>query len=1037
MEIKSINVRFLFGKRLFKAIMRVFIFLMCTTVFCLNTDRMLSQEKVTIEKDQIVTVDQVFKIIKKQTQLSFVYPRKVFKDMPKVQLIKGEIGVAMLLKQSLSSKNLSFELTENKTILIKEDENGKQGKSQQHQITGTVKDEDGQPLPNANILEKGTTNGAQTTFEGTFTLNVSSTNAILVVSYLGFFTKEIPVNGQEKITITLQEDTASLEEVMIVGFRYQNVSTIKAKKNTVQIADFLTQDNIGRLPDFAAADAARRIAGVNTVFEEDEATQVGIRGLPPIYTFATIDGLAIPSADRNTRVANFEVVPSSSVSRIEVYKSRTADLDGNAIGGVFNLKTRSAFDSNDRVFITNLSFGDYDFDEIARSSRNKADKNGISVRSDLTYANQFGKDNQFGIVLSGSYNRKDRDELKHPRASYSFANGDQTKPFPNRFRTNAYDNIINRYGGFAKLEYKPNTNFYLGVSGSYFKKKDDEIRYESRIDALTFDEASLTPTGGRFTRGRNRLANDRFIIEHKISNLIVDTYYKFNDKNKVDFKLGFANGTRNEDGPGSTYRTSATTDISGYFDVNDERLFYELDNDSFYQDLSNYSLIGIGGFTRNDDEDYKSFSFNYGYNMEDDSQGWGFKTGLKFRRLDHAFNNDNLSASYIGANPLALSQFVLNEAYTPGVLGQPMPLYDPYAINDFITSNPSLFEIPSNAKGTMYGRGIVEDPSSDFNIKETIGAFYGMVAYKAEHFKFFGGLRYESTKTNTTRQVQVNGDYDGTTSDNNNDFNNLLPSASMVIDLAEDVKLKTAYSKAIGRGDYGEIAPSEIVNNAEDQIFRGNPDLKPRLSDNYDASIEYYFDKGSSIFSLGVFHKNVKDDIQTESSFEGSTEVFTPVNIDGLTVTGVELNFIKSKFDFLPGFLSDFGLSSNYTFVVGERLLNDGRRLATINNMPRNSINAQLFYQSDKFDSRLAWNSIGEVLSSVRTGQEFNNRYQDAFSQFDFAFNYKYSPKLSFFIEARNLTNENRTFLGGPSQSLTEEVSEYGRSFWLGMTFKL
>jgi hypothetical protein len=118
MEIKLLNACSLYRKRLQKIIMNVFIFLMCTTAFCLSSDNTFSQEKVMIKKDQLVTVDQVFKIIKKQTDFNFVYPRRIFKDKHKVQLKKGEITVLKLLEQSLVSNNLNFELTANNTILI-------------------------------------------------------------------------------------------------------------------------------------------------------------------------------------------------------------------------------------------------------------------------------------------------------------------------------------------------------------------------------------------------------------------------------------------------------------------------------------------------------------------------------------------------------------------------------------------------------------------------------------------------------------------------------------------------------------------------------------------------------------------------------------------------------------------------------------------------------------------------------------------------------------------------------------------------------
>ena len=1015
-------------------IMKTFIFFLCTTVFSFNTTNSLSQEKVLIDHDRLVTVDQVFKIIKEQTNYRFIYPKLAFKDSPKVQLKKGEIKLVKLLKKSLLNNDLSFELTEDNNIRIKKNVLISPIKKQQEvTISGTVKDETGMPLPGASILEKGTTNGTTTDFDGKYELNIKGENSILVISYVGYISKEVVLGDQININIQLDPDN-DLGEVVIVGYKAQAQEVIRAKKKTVQIADFLSQANIGRLPDFAAADAARRIVGVNTVFEEDEATQVGLRGLPPIYTFATIDGLAIPSSDRNTRVANFEVIPSSSVSRIEVYKSRTADLDGNAIGGVFNLRTKSAYDNEDRVITASTSFGVYDFNDVPRSSRNNASKNGISNRSDFTFADQFGKNNQFGIVFSGSYNRKDRDELKSPRANYSFASGDETKPIPSRLRINAYDNIINRYGGFLKFEYKPNDKFFASLSGSLFNKEDSEIRYESRIDKLVFDEATLTPTGGKFTAGRSRLAHNIFEIEHKLSNFIFDSYYKFNEKSKIDFKFGTAKGFRGEDGPGALYRTATDTEISGTFSVNSDRLFYQFNDDAFYSNPANYALSSIGGFTRSDDEDFTSASINYGYNMEDDSEGWGVKTGYKFRVLNHLFDEDALSLDYTGSGDLALNQFILDEPFQPDVLGQQFPLFDPYALIDFIGNNSSSFTLPADASGTKFGRGIVDQPKNEFDIKETINAVYGMVGYRGEKFQFFGGLRYEDTKTKTTRPINVNGVYDGTRSENNNDFGHLLPSASLIYDFAEKVKFKAAFSKAIGRADYGQIAPVEFNDVANDQITRGNPNLKPRTSSNYDASLEYYFE-GGSLFSIGFFHKNIKDDIQTESTFEGTTEIFTPTNIDGFAVTGIELNFVKNDFDFLPGFLSNFGTSTNYSFIVGERFLNDGRRLASIANLPRHSINAQLYYQTKKWDTRLAWNWVDQTLTSIRTGQEFNNRFLKARHQLDWTGNVKVSKTLSVFAEIRNLTNANRTFLGGPDQSLVEEVTEYGKSFWLGLNY--
>ncbi len=241
MEIKLINARSHKGKRMLKVIMKTFIFLMCTTVFCINTKNSFSQEKVIIKKDQLVTVDYVFKIIQKQTDFNFVYPRKAFRDMPKVQLTKGEIGVTELLRKSLSGNNFSFELAKDNNILIKKNVViGDIVKLQKIAIGGTITDESGQPLPGANILEKGTTNGTQSDFDGKFSLNVTDQNAVLVISYLGFSTNEISINGETNLSITLQEDSAKLDEIIIVGYGTQKKANLTGAVSSVDFENEAT-----------------------------------------------------------------------------------------------------------------------------------------------------------------------------------------------------------------------------------------------------------------------------------------------------------------------------------------------------------------------------------------------------------------------------------------------------------------------------------------------------------------------------------------------------------------------------------------------------------------------------------------------------------------------------------------------------------------------------------------------------------------------------------------------------------------------------
>jgi TonB-linked SusC/RagA family outer membrane protein len=98
--------------------------------------------------------------------------------------------------------------------------------SSQLQVSGTVTDADDIPLAGANIVEKGTINGTQTDFDGNFSISLDDENAILTVSYIGFKTNEVPVGGQSEVSITMQEDAAGLDEVVVVGYGSQKKSDL-------------------------------------------------------------------------------------------------------------------------------------------------------------------------------------------------------------------------------------------------------------------------------------------------------------------------------------------------------------------------------------------------------------------------------------------------------------------------------------------------------------------------------------------------------------------------------------------------------------------------------------------------------------------------------------------------------------------------------------------------------------------------------------------------------------------------------------------
>jgi TonB-dependent SusC/RagA subfamily outer membrane receptor len=191
-------------------------------------------------------------------------------------------------------------------------------------VTGKVTDAVG-PLPGANVIVKGTTNGTQTDFDGNYTINNVPGNATLVFSYLGYKTMEVAVNGQSTVNASLEEDAAALEEVVVTGYGTQSkrdvtgaVTTVDAEQLLAVPATTFAQQLQGR---------AAGIGIVNDATPGGEAT-VRIRGFgtignnDPLYI---IDGVPSKSqANLNPNdIESLQVLKDASAASI--YGSRAAN----------------------------------------------------------------------------------------------------------------------------------------------------------------------------------------------------------------------------------------------------------------------------------------------------------------------------------------------------------------------------------------------------------------------------------------------------------------------------------------------------------------------------------------------------------------------------------------------------------------------------------------------------------------------------------------------------------------------------------------
>ncbi|MEL0454683.1 TonB-dependent receptor [Flavobacteriaceae bacterium SZ-1-7] len=169
-------------------------------------------------------------------------------------------------------------------------------------ITGSVTDQNGVPLPGASIVEKGTSNGSVTSFDGNFQITVDSGDATLVVSFLGYKTLEVPVNGRTSIQIQLEEDSALLDEVVVVGYGQVKSKDLTGSVKVIGATDF--NKGINNSPGQLLQG---KISGVNVTSgsgEPGSAIDINIRGVNTVRgdsnPLFVVDGVPLDGGSSGT-----------------------------------------------------------------------------------------------------------------------------------------------------------------------------------------------------------------------------------------------------------------------------------------------------------------------------------------------------------------------------------------------------------------------------------------------------------------------------------------------------------------------------------------------------------------------------------------------------------------------------------------------------------------------------------------------------------------------------------------------------------------
>lgn len=656
-------------------------------------------------------VSQIIDKIEATSEYRFVYNTKFVDLRRRVSIKVEDVSIENVLSNLFNNTSTSYKIRNTQIVLKDKKEVLNQTniqpsidvKIQKHVVTGTVSDANGQPLAGSNIIEKGTSNGAQSDFDGNFSIAVSSPNAILVVSYVGFVTQEINVNNQNSITITLLESTDELGEIVIVGYG----STKKSDVTGAVVSIGNTELNkVGATSPMQALQAhsagvniSQRTGSVGAGFDITIRGTNSFAGQQPLYV---VDGIMTESID---------FLNPQDIQRIDILKdaSSTAIYGSRGSNGVVIVTTKSGEGFQNRK--PSISYSGYvgirdvanmpdflnSYDESVTWNRNR------QVSRDLVQGNPIVNSPTYGfpnVTVNGTNyweenlaNRNGNDWLDDFLKSSTQQNhfisangGSENVSYVIGFGYqgddgNAVGQYFKKYNFKASLDAKVNDKFSIGANINLAFSEQELVSRQGYTQQL-FRMPTYAPSHNidgsiiqspmigissnvspyTFADGNSAWNVEQF-------NIVSNFYLKFNATKELSFKSTFSPNARiQRDGEYKDRFATRSISIARFWTNN--RLSYVWDNQmnfskEFGEHNISYDFIQSATFDRSE----RSFSFGRDvpfqssfYNVQsapqrDAETGYSKSTILSFtNRINYSFKDKYLLTATMrwdGASRLA------------------------------------------------------------------------------------------------------------------------------------------------------------------------------------------------------------------------------------------------------------------------------------------------------------------------------------------------------------------------------------------------
>lgn len=920
---------------------------------------------------------------------------------------------------------------------------------------------------------------ALTDREGAYTLAGVPAGAQTVRVYytgLDVVTQSVEVRaGQTSdVTLSLGASIQQLAAFTVSSSREGEAASITKQRNADNVVNVVSTEAFGAVADGNIGNFMVRLPGVAGEFENGEVVGIKIRGTPVEFSALNVDGVRAAGAfsgfnTQGDRGAQSDQIPAEFIKEVEVTKAATPDQPADWIGGSTNLITKSALDFKENVLTYRVG---------ANYNAFREDLQNFTPNAALTYLTRIGSKRDIGLALSLSYTDTEapRDRVQTVRNQ---ADGRATQA---RSLSNVNQRV--RMGGGLKFDYRigREASVYLKLQYNYYYFDSPRQVYAasvaggSRVADYSRVSRALIETGTPARDSTNQTAGVAPGYTDSFTEMLSSTWL-----NEATWNVKLGRQYLGE--IGGEKRFAGDQKITAKFSYNPSNFASNLR--SF--DMNLVGNIGMAIDTRAN-RSRPVFRQTYGPNI-----GFGTNPRLYTARLlqqpessEEDVSNAKLdyTKDFRGLRfPLQLKaggawreqHRTLSVARPNWTFGGPDRIAGTVAATGVNDDNLAQFLLPTPAHPLFDQRNgtWVDLPGIDFpavwrtfserpewfvpegtsvtappnfsELTEDVKGAYAQGRLQLGRLNVLGGVRFEQTEVEATGRNTDPRNTGVARVTRQRSYDDYFPSVHLRYPIRQNLTARGSVTTGAARPNMSDLYPTTTVSyNATTglgTVSQNAPGLRPQHSQNYDFSLEYYFEP-AGLLSVGYFRKNITNflsrttdeiDFGNDNGFDGQFGGFnlnTTTNGGKAKVEGWEINY-NQQLTFLPRPFNGLGIFANYTTLETVGIYAEGAR-ALSGFVPRTA-NAGASFRWRKLETRISWRYTSAYLRSYNANVFAQSSFRPV-ENTDISVKYAFSPRFGVYVDAINIGNNWPQNFTGTDEGRVTFADDYGVRFNIGVT---